>query len=139
MYGHATSEDPGAVGDFNSSLAQLHGPIWTCVWCTLADRRLWLAAGWLAIDLVALVFTGLPWGTRWRSGPTDTAQMAALARSLSGVSAALRAPPRRRGQPVHVDPGLRLPYGARSGRSARSGGGSRSRGRGGHRGGSRAA
>jgi len=29
--GDATSQGPGAVGDFNSTLAQSHGPIWTCV------------------------------------------------------------------------------------------------------------
>ena len=29
--GHATSDGPGAVGEFNSTLAQTHGPVWTCL------------------------------------------------------------------------------------------------------------
>jgi hypothetical protein len=29
--GHATSDGPGAVGDFNSGLARSHGPVWTCL------------------------------------------------------------------------------------------------------------
>ena len=31
MSGHATSDGPGAVGDFESTLAQSSGPIWTCL------------------------------------------------------------------------------------------------------------
>ena len=31
MSGHATNDGPGAVGEFNSSLAQSHGDIQTCL------------------------------------------------------------------------------------------------------------
>jgi len=31
MSGHATSDGPGAVGEFNSTLAQSSGPIWVCL------------------------------------------------------------------------------------------------------------
>ena len=31
MSGHATSDGPGAVGNFNSTLAQTSGPVWTCL------------------------------------------------------------------------------------------------------------
>ena len=31
MSGHATSDGPGAVGDFESTLAQSSGPIWECL------------------------------------------------------------------------------------------------------------
>ena len=29
--GHATNDGPGAVGEFNSTLAQSSGPIWVCL------------------------------------------------------------------------------------------------------------
>lgn len=31
MSGHATSDSPGAVGDFESALARTSGPIWVCL------------------------------------------------------------------------------------------------------------
>ena len=31
MSGHATNDAPGAVGEFNSTLAQSSGPIWVCL------------------------------------------------------------------------------------------------------------
>ena len=31
MSGHATHDGPGAVGDFNSTLAQSSGPVWVCL------------------------------------------------------------------------------------------------------------
>ena len=31
MSGHATSDGPGAVGDFNSTLAESSGPVWVCL------------------------------------------------------------------------------------------------------------
>ena len=31
MSGHATSDGPGAVGAFESSLAQTSGPVWVCL------------------------------------------------------------------------------------------------------------
>ncbi|HET7311268.1 MAG TPA: hypothetical protein VFJ17_08070 [Mycobacteriales bacterium] len=31
MSGHATTDGPGAVGDFESTLAQSSGPIWVCL------------------------------------------------------------------------------------------------------------
>ena len=31
MSGHATSAGPGAVGDFESALAQTSGPVWECL------------------------------------------------------------------------------------------------------------
>jgi len=31
MSGHATSDGPGAVGAFESSLAQSSGPVWVCL------------------------------------------------------------------------------------------------------------
>jgi hypothetical protein len=31
MSGHATSDTPGAVGDFESTLAHSSGPIWVCL------------------------------------------------------------------------------------------------------------
>jgi hypothetical protein len=31
MSGHATSDGPGAVGSFESTLAQTSGPVWVCL------------------------------------------------------------------------------------------------------------
>ena len=31
MSGHATSDGPGAVGDFESALAHTSGPVWECL------------------------------------------------------------------------------------------------------------